>query len=90
MPDFRKMIAQGGHVTPSVESNPLTACTRSGILRIWEAEERSKKYNNYRWIRSLKQPSYKVEMHKCVGGREFAHLPARRGNGCAATAAEGS
>ena len=27
--EFRKIIAQGGHVTPSIESNPLTACTRN-------------------------------------------------------------
>ena len=27
--EFRKIIAQGGHVTPSIEFNPLTACTRN-------------------------------------------------------------
>ena len=39
--EFGKMIAQGGHVTPSIESNPLTACTRIGILRFSEAAEGS-------------------------------------------------
>ena len=33
--EFGKMIAQGGHVTPSIESNPLTACTRIGIQRFF-------------------------------------------------------
>ena len=62
------MIAQGGHVTPSIESNPLTACTRIGISRYFKAAERIEKHNSYSKIRSLKQQSYKVEMHKCVGG----------------------
>ncbi len=87
--EFPKMIAQGGHVTPCIESNPLTACTRIGLPRFWEAAERRNKYNIYSKIQSLKQPSYKVEMHKCVGGREFAHLSGRRAHGCAATVAEG-
>ena len=39
--EFGKMIAQGGHVTPSIESNPLTACTRIGILRFSGAAEGS-------------------------------------------------
>ena len=63
--EFGKMIAQGGHVTPSIESNPLTACTRIGILRFLEAAEGSEKSYVYSEMKSLKQPSYKVEMHKC-------------------------
>ena len=35
-------------------------------------------------------PKASTWKHRHTGGREFAHLPARRGNGCAATAAEGS
>ena len=45
--EFGKMIAQGGHVTPSIESNPITACTRIGIHRFFEAEEVSEKDNIY-------------------------------------------
>ena len=41
--EFGEMIAQGGHVTPSIESNPLTACTRIGILRFFETAEGVKK-----------------------------------------------
>ena len=67
------MIAQGGHVTPSIESNPLTACTRIGNLRFCHASEVSEKYNNYSEIQSLKQLSCKVEMHKCVAGRGAVH-----------------
>ena len=66
--EFGKMITQGGHVTPSIESNPLTACTRIGILRFLEDGEGSDKSNIYSKIQSFKQPSYKIEMHNCVGG----------------------
>ena len=45
--EFGKMIAEGGHVTPSIESNPMTACTRIGIHRFYEAAEGSKKDNIY-------------------------------------------
>ena len=40
--EFGKMIAQGGHVTPSIESNPMTACTRIGIQRFLEDAEGGK------------------------------------------------
>ena len=85
--EFRKMIAQGGHVTPSIESNPLTACTRIGNLRFLEAAEGSGKNRIYNRLQSLKQPRYKVEMHNCVEGHEFARLEARRARGCAARVA---
>ena len=59
------MIAQGGHVTPSIESNPLTACTRIGILAILlKLRKGVKKHNIYSKIQSLKQLSYKAEIHK--------------------------
>ena len=48
--EFGKMIAQGGHVTPSIESNPLTACTRIGNQRFLEAAEESEKDNKYNEI----------------------------------------
>ena len=60
--EFRKMIAQGRHVTPSIESNPLTACTRIGMLRFLEAAYESKQSSIYKEIQSLKLPSYKIEM----------------------------
>ncbi len=66
--EFGKMIAQGRHVTPSIESNPLTACTRIGIQRFVEAAEGSKKAFIYSKIQSLKQLSYKAEIHNCVQG----------------------
>ena len=72
------MIAQGGHVTPSIESNPLTVCTRIGILRFLEAAEGGENNNIYNKIQSLKQLSYKVEMHNC-GGRHVRLHPSRRG-----------
>ena len=62
------MIAQGGHVTPSIESNPLTACTRIGILRFRDASERSQKHRKHNGLQSFKQLSCKVEMHKSVEG----------------------
>ena len=67
--EFGKMIAQGGHVTPSIESNPMTACTRIGIQRFLEAAEESKKDNNSSMIASVKQLIYKVEMHNCDADR---------------------
>ena len=69
--EFGKMIAQGGHVTPSIESNPLTACTRIGIQRFLEAAEGSEKDIFYSKIQSFKQQIYKVEMHKSGVGREI-------------------
>ena len=75
------MIAQGGHVTPCIESNPLTACTRIGLPRFWEAAERRNKYNIYSKIQSLKQPSYKVEMHKYGAGREGGYLQSQLPSG---------
>ena len=77
------MIAQGGHVTPSIESNPLTACTRIGILRILVSCRRELN-KNYSRSRLIKQPGYKVEMHNCGTGREFVHRAARPAPGCAA------
>ena len=62
--EFGKMIAQGGHVTPSIDSNPMTACTQIGIRRFLEAEKWSKKANSYSKFQSFKQLSYKVESHK--------------------------
>ena len=53
--EFGKMIAQGGHVTPSVDSNPLTACTRIGIQRFLEAAVGSEKDKIYNKIWYLKQ-----------------------------------
>ena len=53
---------------PTIESNPLTACTRIGILRFFESAEVSKKYIIYRKLQSLMQPSYTVEMHKSGAG----------------------
>ena len=78
--EFGKMIAQGRHVTPSIESNPMTACTRIGIQRFLEAAEESKKDNISSKIESLKPLSYKVEMHKNAADREDGHRagPARR------------
>ena len=64
IPYFGKMIAQGGHVTPSIESNPMTVCTRIGILRFLEAAEGSEKSHVYSKLLSIKQPRYKVGMHK--------------------------
>ena len=88
--EFRKMIAQGRHVTPSIESNPLTACTRIGILRFLQAAEGSKKSNIYREIQSLTLPSYKVEMHKNVANHEFACPRVRLACGRLSTACSGS
>ena len=67
------MIAQGGHVTPSIESNPLTACTRIGILRFFDASERTQKDNKNSELQSFKQLIYKVEMHKCGADHEGTH-----------------
>ena len=75
--EFRKMIAQGGHVTPSIESNPMTACTRIGIQRFLEATEGREKDVIYSKIQSLKQLNYKVEMHKNDAGREFCKWAVR-------------
>ena len=67
------MIAQGRHVTPSIESNPLTACTRIGIQRFFEAAEGNIKDIFYSKIQSLKQLRYKVEIHNCALNRGSAH-----------------
>ena len=56
---------------PTIEFNPLTACTRSGILRFFEAAEVSNKYIIYNMLQSLMQPSYTVEMHKNAVDREL-------------------
>ena len=72
--EFGKMIDQGGHVTPSIESNPMTACTRIGIHRFFEAAEGSEKGNINSIIQSFKQLSYKVEMHMYATNRGAALL----------------
>ena len=55
----------------------MTTCTRIGIQRFLEAAEESKKDNISSKIESLKQLSYKVEMHKSGGGCEFCNPAVR-------------
>ena len=66
--EFRKIIESGVHVTPRIELNPVTACTRIATRRFSESARGTKKQNIYSWLQSIKQPSYWVEMHNCVGG----------------------
>ena len=53
-----------------LKSNPMTACTRIGIQRFLEAGEERKKDNIVSKIESVKQLSYKVEMHNRAVDRE--------------------
>ena len=66
-----KIMVQGGHVTPFIESNPLTACTRNWNQRNLAEECSEKKYINYRYLYRIMQLIYKVKMHKSGVGREF-------------------
>ena len=64
-------MAQGGHVTPCIESNPLTACTRNRNRRNQATEECDKKEIYYSLLRYFMQLIYKVTMHKSVVDREL-------------------
>ena len=48
--EFRKITKLGVHVTPRIELNPMTTCTRIGTRQFFKSCERDKKIQQFQLV----------------------------------------